>query len=65
MRNRPHWNRRRRLAHLPAMYDDRMFAEAGGLMSYGTLIEDLVAVPVLTWTKFSKAPIPLTFQWSS
>ncbi len=23
------------------MYDDRMFAEAGGLMSYETLIEDL------------------------
>ncbi len=23
------------------MYDDRMFAEAGGLMRYGTLIEDL------------------------
>ncbi len=23
------------------MYDDRLFAEAGGLMSYGTLIEDL------------------------
>jgi putative ABC transport system substrate-binding protein len=23
------------------MYDDRLFAETGGLMSYGTLIEDL------------------------
>ncbi len=26
---------------LPAMYDGRLFAEAGGLMSYGTLIEEL------------------------
>ncbi|MFQ5853613.1 MAG: ABC transporter substrate-binding protein, partial [Candidatus Binatia bacterium] len=26
---------------LPAMYDGRLFAEAGGLMSYGTLIADL------------------------
>jgi putative ABC transport system substrate-binding protein len=26
---------------LPAMYDDRAFPEAGGLMSYGTLLDDL------------------------
>ena len=26
---------------LPAMYDDRAFPEAGGLMSYGTLLADL------------------------
>ena len=26
---------------LPAMYDDRAFPEGGGLMSYGTLLEDL------------------------
>jgi putative tryptophan/tyrosine transport system substrate-binding protein len=26
---------------LPAMYDERAFAEAGGLMSYGTLLADL------------------------
>jgi len=26
---------------LPAMYDDRAFPEGGGLMSYGTLLDDL------------------------
>ena len=50
---------------LPAIYEDRVFLDAGGLMSYGPSIEDVCHAPPRTWTKFSREPSPATFQSSS
>ena len=38
-------------SRLPAIYDDRVYVEAGGLMSYGTNQADLYRRARLTWTK--------------
>ena len=56
---------------LPAMYDDKAFAEAGGLMSYGTLLSDLdrrLAVyvdKILKGAKPAELPVeqPMKFEF--
>jgi putative ABC transport system substrate-binding protein len=43
---------------MPAIFGDRGFVDAGGLMSYGPNIDDLFTGPPRMSTKFSKAPSP-------
>jgi putative tryptophan/tyrosine transport system substrate-binding protein len=37
---------------LPAIYADKEFVEAGGLMSYGADLTDLFRRELFTWTRF-------------
>ena len=48
---------------LPAVYGQREFAEAGGLMSYGPNLADQFR-RAATSTRSSKAPSPAIFRWS-
>jgi putative ABC transport system substrate-binding protein len=52
-------------SRLPAMYINRQFVDTGGLMSYGADSTDSYGVSRITWTKSSRAPSLLIFQWSS
>lgn len=50
---------------LPAMYDDRAFPERGGLMSYGTLLDDLDRRLATYVDKIIKAPDQAIFLSSN
>jgi putative ABC transport system substrate-binding protein len=50
---------------LPAIYETREFAEAGGLMSYGPNISEQFRARHTTWTGSSRAPIPASCRSSS
>ena len=51
---------------LPAVYAQREYAEAGGLMAYGANQLHLEGgAPPPTWTGSSKAPSPATCPWSN
>jgi len=52
-------------SRLPAMYGDREFVDAGGLMSYGVNIADLWVAPQPTSTGFSRVPSRATSPSSS
>jgi hypothetical protein len=45
---------------IPAIYQSRMFADIGGLMSYGGGLADLNQQPASMSEKFSRAPTRLT-----
>ena len=65
------WYHRTRLValaaqhRLPAVFDAREFADAGGLMTYGAACRTAIGAPPSTWTKSSKARSPPTYRWNS
>jgi putative ABC transport system substrate-binding protein len=52
-------------SRLPAIYNARQYADAGGLMTYGASFLDFDRRALHTWTRSSKAPNPLTCQLNS
>ena len=52
-------------SRLPAMYDWRMYVEAGGLMSYGRACLTCIGAPPPMSTRFSRVPSPPICRWSS
>ena len=50
---------------LPSISANREYAEAGGLMSYGSTSPTISGAPQLMWTKFSKAPSRVTCRSSN
>ena len=50
---------------LPAIYEDRVFLDAGVLCPMGRALRTFADAPPRTWTKFSREPSPATFQSSS
>ena len=50
---------------LPAMYNWKMYVDAGGLMSYGPSLLTAFGAPPPTWTRSSKVPNRPTSPWSS
>ena len=50
---------------LPAIYEDKIIVEDGGLMSYGPDITDLYRRAALLVDKILKAETPLNFPWSN
>ena len=43
-------------SRLPAMYDNKTYVEAGGLMSYGAHLPDIYRVRSPRWTKYCTGP---------
>jgi putative ABC transport system substrate-binding protein len=52
-------------SRLPTIYWDRVFAEAGGLMSYAASSRDMNRRAATMWTRFCTARRPPTCPWSS
>jgi len=48
---------------IPATFSQRDYAEAGGLMSYGTSLTDAYRQVGVYAGRFSRVPNPLTFRW--
>ena len=66
MRNRLILGRKRTTSHvIPAIYEWREFAEAGGLMSYGTNLVRPIACRASTPAASSRARSPATCRWCS
>ena len=51
--------------HLPATYNFRDFAQAGGLMSYSADLRVFTDAPHRSWTRFSKVRSPPIFPWNN
>ena len=49
---------------LPSMFQEKGWAVAGGLMSYGENLLLCIGAPRTSWTGFSKAQRPLIYPWN-